>query len=79
MSHLSGFSPLLCSSQPILPARPLAVSIKAAQHDNVLCVLWDAESLIADVNCTNRVGSASERLFEMYVGTSFTSHEVKHP
>lgn len=80
MSHLSGSSP-----PPLfLPAhfacnRPLAVSIKAAQHDNVPCVLWDAESLIADVNCTNRVGSASERLFEMYVGTSFTSREVKYP
>lgn len=69
--------------RPFLPAhfacdRLLAVSIKAAQHDNVPCVLWDAESLIAYVNCTNRVGSTSERLFEMYVGASFTSQEVKH-
>lgn len=56
--------------------RLLAVSIKAAQHDNVPCVLWDTESLIADVNRTNRVGSAAERLFEMFVDAGFTSRKL---
>lgn len=80
MLHLSGvfLPPLLFLPAHFACDRLLAVSIKAAQHDNILCVLWDGESLIADVNCTNRVGSTSERLFEMYVGASFMSQEVKH-